>query len=353
MQRLSRILVLAGISAGIPAWGQDSLSTALVRWHAEYSRNPTAEVIQVISPGFVIATEPDLENEANNRGLTGIFDTVPLPSAQYRPSASTVEDAYTLILQYKVVPPFSYSKRQQKALKCAENVLLARRCYIEMLINWILGRSNSRKTSEAYNRHLRYSKAYAELKERYQKAAQSGAPLEILSGIYEEEIKTMRDWNCGDLRHKVEIALSTYNALVDLDPQVTWERIQTEFNEGQITFASGRTYPNTSTTPIFSNWTENEGWEPLAKYSPATEVKRVLIQRPWLDLRVLCSLDWKLLRSAPVAFISDGLGISSRTTSPGLMPLLPVEIILARPVSNRSDSQVIGMVSKVVPQLPR
>ncbi len=353
VQRFLKSWAVLGIVTAAPAWEGDDITRALVAWHSGLPNGSTTDVIQVISPGFMVPANQNFEDESNYRGMTRVLNTIPLPMAKYMASASSVEDAYAMILEYKVIPPFSYSKHERKSLRRAEDVLLARRCFIEMFFNWLLGKSNTRKPSRTYTLYLKYSKSYAELTEKYQRALQSNASVKMLSDIEDEKTRVTKEWNHDDLRGRVEVALSTYNSLIELDPRITWDRIQTEYRDNQRTFASGKGIPSTSTDPAYNEWTQSNGWDALSGYIPATEVKRITIRRPWLDMRVLFSLEWTLLRSAPIERLSDGLGISSRDVWPGLMPLLPVEVILTRPVAHRDSPEIAAFVSRVVPRLPR
>jgi hypothetical protein len=341
------------VSSVVPALGQGTLASSLERWHTGLPGSSAHDIIQIVSPGLIVPVRLNLDDEQDYRGLDRIYNAVPLVGDQYRPSASLVEEAYGLILNFKVIPPFSYSPEEKRSLRKAESVLLSRPCFLAILANLIRGKGNKRHASRQYARYTRYSKAYADLLEKYQQAMRAGAPPAKLTELQSKLEKIELDWNRCDLRKKIEQALAIYNALMERNPITIWDKVESEYHENQKSFRSGRSIENTFSHPVYSDWFNDNEWTVLSGYSPALEVRRVVIQRPWLDIRVLLSLDWTLLRSAPVSLLSDGQGVTPRSSWPGLMPLLPIEVILTRPVDHRDTLQIAAVVCKVVPKLPK
>jgi hypothetical protein len=221
-------------------------------------------------------------------------------------------------------------------------------------INVVMGqRSRARHPSKRYAQYQRYAKAYADSREEYERAKRNGAAPSIVAQLAVALKNTENQWDSYGSRERIERALAVYNAVTERDPVITWNTVETEYRDNVKVFGSGRSTANTFTYPDYVDWFSDKEWTVLKDYSPAIEVKRIVIQRPWLDMRVIFSLDWTLLRSAPVDLLSDGQGITKRASHAGPMPLLPVEVIVSRSVNRRDVVQVVAVVSRVVPKLPK
>jgi hypothetical protein len=298
------------------------------------------------NPGFAI-TERDLQDPYF---LSVLLDQIPKPARLYASSSVTYSALFGKILESSETSPFQNQRDKHSAL-------LAR--------NLVYDRRRPGKPTPVYASYLKYRAAYtmaldardiAVAEQRY-----SGKPLP--SGLDQAIDTAQRNWATLGSKGAVDEALATLNAAFDADVGVAFQLMRE-------TFASAKNPPPRSgeqdwwpvlTSPPPAEWLQSDGWTTwsftpadlavtappatlalasggqgaVAKLHPqlmqsmtlSVKLKRIAVQRPWLNAAIFSSPKWRLVPTAGLSLIASG---HPSDPAPGLMPILVTGVILAK-----------------------
>ncbi|WP_395145282.1 hypothetical protein [Armatimonas sp.] len=342
---------------------------------------PGTSTLILYRPGIALDfNEQDKKNEKFvKERLSILANRLPSASYDFQAHINSLEDVWSAILQYEQTPTVSTISldRQRDVTKAVE--------FLKQPV--VVSETEKYKTRrECYNH---YRKLYDDAFQAYQDAKDEAnktkvAPNAKFAQAMKETDADFKDPAKGN-KEPVEIAMETINENSGRDPKSFWLRVKDEYKANSFVGQFGKEYHEISTDPSYDIWSNKEGWTTItmdsstSDYSLATksfsatggggnfgllsvgngvessksikmvntackiecEVKRVRINRPWLNGVVFGAQWWRFgddPLAKPFLNLSTGLGITDgipRKNNVGVfevMPLLPTEFLLARNV---------------------
>jgi hypothetical protein len=276
-----------------------------------------------------------------------LFNRVPGADWAFRPGEASVDSVYSDILARaeaarRVLTPSEADELADTAKELFQN-------------------GKPPEPSDKYQKYLDLKRAYEQAVTPVQKA------------------RALEEWRLKGQKNTIEALLDRYTRVTS-DPQAEWWRhLGALMNANRRVDSSGSPYLYTNTVPRYSRLFDDDGWTRVeltadelaantaslriignrsdfklwrqgasggvhdsadaqlasSEAALSLDVKRARIDRPWLDPLVLASRVWKWPTGSSGALISDGGLANGGVTAEGLMPLQPVEVLLARNVRIR------------------
>src|SRR5688500_7244808 len=330
--------VLVSLFAARPAHGQASAGLSAFRDDLQriLALSPN-ERLELVAPGLPVPTGP------SESALRILFDGVP-PGG-----SSSLTGIYATALEFAEAAPRRLTPSQRRELAEAEGLLLRSASFWDVL----LGRTPSPAPSRKVLEYERYAMQVA-LAE--QEAAANDTPE---TRLRLERLR--RQWAIYGHRFDVEAALERFHAITVADPAL-WLR---DARHRAAAASELMTHSPAAALLAFGalpEWTGDAGWTRVettngAGDSMTCDVKRVALQRPWLEPGIFTSRHWRWQAGSPLPASTK---LSGGTDSATLIPYVPVSLLLARQCNvvmsagrlSVADPQIIGFVVQVPPESP-
>lgn len=317
---------------------------------------PTSDhKLLLVWPGMClpdIKSKPSLDDYA---ALSQLVNTVPMNELTYRPSLQKAPDLIQYILDNKRTANVTLTAAEEVQLKRAFDYL------------------HDPKTGEEtpnYKRFLEQQAIYDQTVDdivnrsfiaNANRTIATEAP--ILVNRQREALAAFRSNGYYD---EVHAQFKTIDTLSNRDKNVWWHHFRNQFALQRSRTSSGATFPHTEYVPDLDAWLNTDHWttirfdsktlanlkptdlsiapdrvptvplitlgslenKNLPGFSISVEVKRVLIERPWLDNELFRCRAWKIDGVPPAS-----AGLTVHKNSPSDMPLLITSILLARNIA--------------------
>jgi len=324
---------------------------------------PNHSFLVLENPGTILDPNLDMTALANQTAFSDLLDAVPYPSWMYESSSLSARSIWQRILNDKDLPTVELSAEEKAQLKTANRVLTNAD-----------GSQTAKKDS-----YDDCQIAYAEIVDKIQ-AAQiefqlHGTP--IPSSLQVRRQQSWNKWLATGHKFEIESALAVKFNLEARDPDLWWGELLNLWNSEAAKYGGN---PLTFTNPDRSTWAASGPWQEvkfsssdidtiqestftrtggsagfgwglwhvggnagysrtegfskseISTFDLSFEVRRVKIERPWMDSFVFRSRCWRLMNNSAGLQISDGADAAAGNTATGLMPLLPVGLLLAKNV---------------------
>jgi hypothetical protein len=309
-------------------------------------------------PALPFDSASDPRQQEGRARIAGMLDSVPMAELRFSPSGRTVGDVYAMVLRFKQTPEIELKAEARKQLEEAKRVLFRRRCLFDRLF----GLHKAARPSKQYSAYRIYRDAFEAADAAYQyllmTPADSDSFSELLARASLAREQALAAWTKSGYRASVERATDYYDRLTSYDPRVWWNRLEEQFKTAAETLPNSSRFQSTTTNPPFSQLAENTGWRQFTVpglsaggLSVSMDLKEAAIVRPWLEPLVFTSRQWRWTSSlANRSLISNG-GDGVSTSWDGMMPLLPVSIVLVRNVrmtgGTPQDRETFGLTEGV------
>lgn len=318
-------------------------------------------LLSVFTPGQYIPTNLSPETKVEDkREISQIFDTAAEFNTTYSPAALQVSTAYKNILDYKLFPVASIAAHVQEKLNYAINSYdsLKDRCDHAM-----------------YN----YFDASDALNEAFISYENDSARPKPSVRLRTQERAALRKW-IADGKVAQETNIAVIKQYQSSEGAAFWQKLQDMFEYNQKKVNNGMEFAPVTLVPSYKNWHKDEAWirfefnqkdmdnqKTSISISAASnlssdygivsikgegaygedkgytkveetnltfkcELKRVTVDRPWMNLLVFSSRAWKFSPSAAVSEYSSGGSIAENIKPTGQFVSLPTTYILARNV---------------------
>ena len=307
------------------------------------------EVLILANPGLSL----DSLGVTDGSGLAQLLDALPTPGRDYVPSGFSCSKVYHTVI-FGSELPLGWDAKAQARARAASHLLHAP--------------GSQFKPSETMNDYLKYKKAYDDAA-----AALNGPPdrTEVrslqyfmkLQGRKDAAAQALQDWETLGHRAQVEQALADLDALQNQHVYHLFSQLQDDLEQYGVEEGDPNGYP-TEVHPAAGTWTSDAGWVPFsfkgnsftwdlpstavldqllkngspavrpppppkftANLTLASDLKRVYVARPWLDLGVFHSTQWRLGPAVGYTKVSTG---NLADADPGAMPLVVSGLLLGR-----------------------
>ena len=351
-------LTIAWISSGGLAVAQTNadsqqLAEDLRVWSTTPGALSAGTSLVIFSPPLAIA--PDLRDAdwaVQGRATLLLADGIPSPQSAYQNSGQTTYGVYKLLLDNRAPEPAALTRDERRRLRSAENVLLKHRCWLAF---WLWGRPEERTPSKHLVRYQEYARQAASLEVAISGTTDAG----IRAQLDEQLRKTEAEWTTRGHKAEIDHALADFYDVVSHTPQAFWAGAFDQFRINQRD-ANGLELPLTTFSPAPADWLREEAWTAWASGNSVGSLKKVAIQRPWLNIDVITTRAWSWADGRfkhESVLISDGTGFHSPDPARELMPLLPVQLLLGKSLrvgagSTSSEAVILGLICLVVPRQP-
>lgn len=318
-------------------------------------------LLSVFNPAQYIPTNLNPETKVEDkREISQIFDTAAEFNTTYSPADLQVSTAYKNILDYKLFPLASITPHEQEKLNYAINSY----------------NSLKYKCEEAMYNYFDASDALNEAFISYENDSTRPRPSARLRA---QEQAALQKWIvAGKIAQETNIAI--IEQYQSSEGAAFWEKLQDKFEYNQKKIANGVEFAPVTLFPSYKNWDKDEGWirfefnqkdmdnqKTSISISAASnlssdygivsiegegayvedkgytkveetnltfkcELKRVTLDRPWMNALLFTSRAWKFSQNAPVSEYSSGGGIAENIKPTGPFVSVPTTYILARNV---------------------
>jgi hypothetical protein len=292
----------------------------------------------------------------SQRTLLLLTDVAPLPTEVFASSGRKTYDVYKTVLDHRAIETRRLSKDENRRLKSARNVLLARQCLLTKVFRKLLGKPSNVEYSSDYTTYRIFSGQYAQLETQLLRETNPARRAELRTAMQ----TTLERWNKKGHKEKVERALKDFREITAQDPERFWSEVSTAYSRN-VRIVGGVHLPMTRLEPAVRDWTDDEGWNPWHSGDSMGLIKLASINRRWLLTEVLTTHEWSWgdgTYKRDNVLISDGLGLMTRNARDQLMPLLPISLVLAKNVVIAgqpligTEPVIVGVVCRVLPRLP-
>jgi hypothetical protein len=292
----------------------------------------------------------------SQRTLLLLTDMAPLPTEVFAPSGRKTYDVYKTILDHRAIEIRKLSKDEERRLKRATNVLLARRCLLTKVFRKLIGKPSNVEYSSEYTAYWAFLSRYAELETQLLLETDLAKRAELTTAMQ----ITLDQWVRKGHKEKVEGALKDFREITAQNPERFWSEVSTEYSRN-VRIVGGAHLPMTRLEPAARAWTDVDGWNPWHSGDSTGFIKLASINRQWLRTEVLTTHAWSWgdgTFKRDNVLISDGLGLMTRNARDQLMPLLPISLVLAKNVVIAgqpligTEPVIVGVVCSVLPRLP-
>ncbi|MFJ1212278.1 hypothetical protein [Burkholderia pyrrocinia] len=335
----------------------------------DYEAANGASMLILAAPGLPVDATLNPNSLGDRKKIVELFDVAPQASWIYRASATKISDVYQAILSNHEPALTSLTVAQKNQLAAAQKI--------------IYKNSNHAAYSDAYNR---YSSARTDLAIALQNVQdfQRNHPDDSIPVQLSDKLEVARDnFNLLGDKNTIIAAKATIDNLENLNPEVYWGALAERFDQNTFNFGASK-IPVYEFSPSYPQWSDQSqswtnyslsdadieshassshssisggvggGWGLWSfggayghsetathididgkDFSLQFELLRVSVFRPWMDAAVFHSQTWQWQPEKEYSnkLISDGADIDNGGTPKGLMPLLPLQIILARNVT--------------------
>lgn len=364
ISRLTNRLLWLHLAAGQFILAQNTPSS-LLRWRDDLiswyraSADPSHATELILFP-TPLPLDPSLvgpDESAALRSLLLLTDTVPDPALVYSTSGRRTADVYKLILENRALEVRKLSRSETRAIRKANRVLLKYQSLLSRFWFWYLyGAAPPPEYSRRYATYVRYLKKVAALRTEAMREPDVWRRTELLNQAAVAE----KEWTDRGDKAEVERALGVLRASRAKDPETFWAQAVSMF-AANLRLIDGTSLPVTQVVPPSARWADDVGWRSWHFGDSSGLVKGIEIDRNWLNLDVLTKHPWSWA-DGPFRherlLISDGTGLATERPGSELMPLLPVQIFLAKnnlsgghPMS-AANPVIAGVACRILPKLP-
>lgn len=295
------------------------------------------ERLELIAPGLPVP------GAASEPAVRILFDGLPPGGSR------SLTAAFATALEFAEAAPRHLTPGQVRDLRQAERILLRSASFWDVVLGRTPQPAPSRKV-------LQYEQYAMQLALAEQDAVGDDSPAARL-----RVDRLRRQWETYGHRAEVEAALERFHAITSADPAL-WLR-----DARQRATAASELMTHSPGAAVLAfgappDWTVNTGWTKVdtsnaAGDSMTCEIKRVSLQRPWLEQTVFDSRHWRWQGGSPLPASAK---LSGNPDAAPLVPYIPVQLLLARHCSvvmragrlSMADPQVIGFVSQVPASSP-
>jgi hypothetical protein len=347
----------SGVSGQNPANRSELFRLNLQSWYR--SRVDPSHGTELILFAPPLPIDPALTSSdliVSQRTLLLLTDQAPLPTQVFTSSGRRTFDVYKTILDHRAIEIRKLSKDEERRLKRARNVLLARRCLLTRVFRKLLGKPSNVEYSSEYTAYWAFLSQYAGLETQLLRATDPARRAELRIAMQ----TTLDQWIRKGHKEKVERALKDFREITAQNPERFWSEVSTEYSRN-VRIVGGVHLPITRLEPAVRDWTDDEGWNPWQSGDSTGFIKVAFINRRWLRTEVLTTHAWSWgdgTYKRDNVVISDGLGLTTRNARDQLMPLLPIRLVLAKNVMIAgqpligTEPVIVGVVCSVLPRLP-
>ena len=385
MKRLCFVLALAGVFAAPHSlYGQEDPNVQIMK--KLYSKiagivraganDPVygTNFLVMLNPGIPLDPNINTNTTAGLYAITRQIDNVILPQFMYAKSADTTYKVYRDILNFRRLPTITPSPDEKKAYEAARKK--------------IFSDAEGKVHTPAYERFKEKQLAYARAQDKII-TFQNGNPYADVPNVYWVELEQAeKDFQLVGDADELIAAYEVVRSYTRLDPNVWWGELRDVFRRGTRQF-QGQDFGLYNFYPQYPVWLDpkqtwgaykladtdiqqtttsshtssgggfSAGWGfwsvgantgsmedrntfklDAKSYSLTFDLARVDIDRPFLEYSVFESRAWKWSKSSPrQKVISDGANAFAGAAPDGIMPFLPVGILLARNVTISGDWQ--------------
>lgn len=314
-------------------------------------------LLAIFNPGQYIPANMDPETKATDRfDLSTMLDAVPQFSWVYKPQATTVSNAYEMILQSHESPLTKLTPDQQGKLDEADATV--------------------KKYEDVYEKYeYEYFDALDVYDEIYANSVNSNTPIPRSAKL---KLQAALDkWDRDGHRAAVDAATAVIVKYEALDPEVFWNRLLQRYRDGTQIGGVGNEFQPVGVTPPYRSWLTDAGWTSFSfnqkdmdnqKQSEAVGVSghldgefgifkisgdgsyetdssfvkmdqtelnfscklfRVSLSRTWMNPLVLSSRGWRFLQGQGTV-LSTGGDIFNDVAPTGEMTVIPTAAILSK-----------------------
>jgi len=339
-----RALALALTAGALPAWTdtqEEAINLLLhARLAASYGASQTltgkGEFLILANPGIAIGPE-QLRDPYD---LCVLLDKVPRPEKLYQPSGLSYSTAYQNVLQAAETSRYQVMADRDRALEA---------------LNLIQDKRRPGKPTAEYADYLKYEAEHvAALDAKSLAATEHQATGKAIPPGLDQAIRTAEEnWSRKGHREAMEAAFAARKRLYETSTGVMFQMLRSHLSAARQYGGHAQPWLPVTANPPMDRWMWDLGWRKFRFGTSTTavqqprgtqsgvpgislmaELKRVAIQRPWLDRQIFSLRTWRFPASSAIRMVSSGR-LADR--DPGTIPVLVTGVLLARKLSITAD----------------
>jgi hypothetical protein len=342
------VLMIPFASTGAPVSGQsDALKTYLAARLQETYVRDAGHVLEVVWPGMAlpdIKGVPDAEDEFE---MATLVNAAPRRQPFYAAGSATVRGTYSYVVDHKIVDVLPHTAAETQQLTAAYAVFFDPR---------------TRKNTPMWEAYLEQEAIYLQrlddIANQTFELREAGKFTPDHDAKFKAETKKAYDvWVAKGYKKQIEDASAVIDRLSNKDGLAWWHDVRAEFDARQVKGPRGEVYGETNFHPHMSEWLKPVGWThfnvnstvasarpavpgaprppvvttgagtQLTNFQLSVDLKRIDVDRPWLERQVFSNPHWTL--RGVTAVDSEGLTITANAAKAD-MPLLITGFILAK-----------------------
>jgi hypothetical protein len=262
--------------------------------------------------------------------LATLVDQIPLPGRTFQAGRTTCSGVYGRMLDL--------AKLGRREIMAHRNQALAAKAVI----------FDYRRPGQFTSEYLRYLDGQA----AYEAARYNAATAAAAKGgrpappDQDPQVQTaLRSWRETGFKDRIDPALKALDQYYQEDVAAWFADLHTRYNGSQTLDGRGQPWLPVLLTPPADQWPAQAGWQPwryqvaerpsgsgpapawTASAGLTVEVKRVTVERPWLDWGLFTARNWRLEPGGGLTLVSAG---DPDAADPGAMPLVVTGLLLAR-----------------------
>lgn len=377
--RLTLLVVITALSA-VAAQAQDRNAAIMKKLFSKLTQSftvtpndvkPGQSFLVLFNPGVFVDPNLDITKAADRQVIARLLNIVPTASwVVAGDSGKTVDEVYGLALKYGEWGYVDPTPNQVKALETARKLLY-------------LHGDPADGYSQAYQTYQAKQTAYTTARDAYEAKRidkENGVIKTIPPALKTARDQAQKAWETVGRKNEIESALAQEFSLTATTGN--WFFDMRERMNGFKETVEGTEFWTTPTYPQYKEWFSDQGWQAVSfveseiekqsesnrvsyggggsagwglwhvsasashtqadsrfesnvkNLAIAMQVKRVLIQRPWLSQLLFESPRWRFGKNAPAETsggISDGQATADKLPG-GMMPLYATGLLIARNV---------------------
>jgi hypothetical protein len=334
-----------------PVSGQsDTLKTYLAaRLQETYVRDP-GHVLELVWPGLALPDVKGVPDAEDQFEMATLVNAAPLRQPFYAAGSATVRGLYSHVVNNKIVEVLPHTAAETQQLEAAHAVFFDPKT-----------RKNTPRWEAYLEQEAIYLQRLDDIANQTFELREAGTFTGSHEAKFTAETKQAYDvWMAKGYKKEIEDALAVIDRLSNRDGLAWWHDVRADFDARQAKGPRGEVYGETDYHPHMSEWLKPAGWtqfrlnstvasvRPPGRVAPgaprtpvvlsagtsqitnfmlSVELKRIEVDRPWLERQVFSNPHWTL--RGVTAIDSEGLTITANAAKADL-PLLITGLILAR-----------------------
>jgi hypothetical protein len=330
------------------------------RYSPTAARQDPQFLLAILNPGQYVPADLNPAHDLDDwYALSVLLSRVPQFSWVYKPAASSVDNNYRSVLEYKEAPEVHLTPEQLKQLDAATKTAEKYEDVYE-------------KYRDAYELAITaYDSAYADYKD-------GGPP--VPPSLKRKVTAALQDWQRLGHRSAVDSATAIIARYEALEPETFWYKLTERFETGAQDAGLGSPFQPVGVSPPYKSWFGEHGWTSFSfdqkdmdnqqesqaigvsgsldgtfgifkvsgdgdyskdsSYTKMTQTElafsckllRVSLDRPWMNPLVLSSRAWRWAPGTPTygSQFSTGADIASDVAPTGTMTVIPTAAILSK-----------------------